>query len=181
MIGDDDIEDWEDFEEVDLSKKQYRSDETRDNYSKRMKTLWDDPTERKKRTQSIRDAWKDYEFSEEQKIAKSKLAKKLRKKNWKEDFIKVHGDKYDYSKVEYVNGQTKVIIICPEHGEFLQIPINHQKGVRCPECARSKRNINLDEVKELLDKGLSAKEIAKTMDRNRETIGKKIRLLRKSQ
>ena len=29
----------------------------------------------------------------------------------------VHGDKYDYSKVEYVNNKTKVCIICPEHGE----------------------------------------------------------------
>ena len=31
---------------------------------------------------------------------------------------RVHGDKYDYSKVEYVNTATKVCIICPEHGEF---------------------------------------------------------------
>lgn len=30
----------------------------------------------------------------------------------------VHGDKYDYSKVEYVNNKTKVCIVCPEHGEF---------------------------------------------------------------
>ena len=35
---------------------------------------------------------------------------------------KVHGDKYDYSKVEYVNTHTKVCIICPEHGEFWQLP-----------------------------------------------------------
>ena len=42
------------------------------------------------------------------------------------DFIirakEVHGDKYDYSKVEYVNNKTKVCIICPEHGEFWQRP-----------------------------------------------------------
>ena len=31
---------------------------------------------------------------------------------------KVHGDKYDYSKVQYVNAYTKVGIICTEHGEF---------------------------------------------------------------
>jgi hypothetical protein len=30
----------------------------------------------------------------------------------------VHGDKYDYSKVEYVNSSTDVTIICPIHGEF---------------------------------------------------------------
>ena len=43
-----------------------------------------------------------------------------------EDFIAmardVHGDRYDYSKVEYVNSKTKVCIICPIHGEFWQIP-----------------------------------------------------------
>jgi len=39
-----------------------------------------------------------------------------------EEFIskakKVHGDKYDYSLVEYVNNKTRVTIICPIHGEF---------------------------------------------------------------
>ena len=38
---------------------------------------------------------------------------------------KVHGNKYDYSKVNYVNNSTKVCIICPEHGEFWQIPYYH--------------------------------------------------------
>ena len=56
----------------------------------------------------------------------------------KEDFISkaksIHGDKYDYSKVEYVNAQTKVCIICPEHGEFLQIPNAHLRGNGCPKC-----------------------------------------------
>ena len=50
---------------------------------------------------------------------------------------KVHGDKYDYSKVEYINNKTKVCIICPEHGEFWQDPHNHLKGKGCPECAES--------------------------------------------
>lgn len=35
-----------------------------------------------------------------------------------------HGDNYDYSKVEYINATTKVIIICKEHGEFLQTPMD---------------------------------------------------------
>ena len=47
---------------------------------------------------------------------------------------KVHGDKYDYSKVEYVNNHTKVCIICPEHGEFWQLPTNHLKGQGCAKC-----------------------------------------------
>ena len=51
---------------------------------------------------------------------------------------KVHGDKYDYSKVEYINSKTKVCIICPEHGEFWQKPnyhINNKSG--CPSCSQS--------------------------------------------
>jgi tRNA1(Val) A37 N6-methylase TrmN6 len=50
----------------------------------------------------------------------------------------VHGDKYDYSKVEYVNTKTHVIIICPEHGEFLQKPEKHMIGRGCPKCANSR-------------------------------------------
>lgn len=55
-----------------------------------------------------------------------------------EDFIKkskeIHGDKYGYSKVNYVNNSTKVIIICPTHGEFLQAPAHHWQGKGCPKC-----------------------------------------------
>ena len=50
----------------------------------------------------------------------------------------VHGDKYDYSKVEYVNNKTKVCIICPKHGEFTQVPHNHLLGQGCSDCAREK-------------------------------------------
>lgn len=35
-----------------------------------------------------------------------------------EKFNKVHNNKYDYSKVDYIDSQTKVRIICPEHGNF---------------------------------------------------------------
>ena len=66
----------------------------------------------------------------------------------KEEFIKkareIHGDRYDYSKVEYVNSQTKVCIICPEHGEFLQVPNAHLGGCGCPKCA-GKDVLNTDE------------------------------------
>lgn len=63
-----------------------------------------------------------------------------------DDFIlmakKVHGDKYDYSKVTYINNRTKVCIICPEHGEFWQTPYSHLKGCECPSCKGfKKRNI----------------------------------------
>lgn len=46
----------------------------------------------------------------------------------------VHGDKYDYSKVEYVNTHTKVCIICPKHGEFWQEAKSHLQGRGCFKC-----------------------------------------------
>ena len=52
---------------------------------------------------------------------------------------KTHGDKYDYSEVEYVDSQTKVCIICPEHGRFYQTPQAHVRGHQCPQCANIKR------------------------------------------
>jgi hypothetical protein len=55
------------------------------------------------------------------------------------DFIEqaktVHSVKYNYSKVKYVNQMTKVCIVCPEHGDFWQIPRNHYRGNNCPDCA----------------------------------------------
>lgn len=58
----------------------------------------------------------------------------------KEEFIKrakkVHGNKYDYSKVEYKNNRNRVIIICSEHGEFKQAPYKHLIGQGCPDCKK---------------------------------------------
>ena len=60
----------------------------------------------------------------------------------KESFIikskNIHGDKYNYDKVEYKNEHTKVCIICPKHGEFWQLPMNHLKGFGCFKCTSSK-------------------------------------------
>jgi len=51
----------------------------------------------------------------------------------------VHGDKYDYSLVDYKNLKTKVKIICPEHGEFEQIPYHHYNGCGCQNCSKNKK------------------------------------------
>ena len=60
----------------------------------------------------------------------------------KEKFINeaklVHGDKYDYSKVNYVNSFNKIKILCPEHGEFEQQPNNHLVGKGCVLCGKIK-------------------------------------------
>jgi len=65
-----------------------------------------------------------------------------------EMFIKkakdIHGDKYDYTSVNYENAHKKIIIKCPEHGEFEQIPWNHlslKEG--CPYCGKNKSNMEL--------------------------------------
>ena len=56
----------------------------------------------------------------------------------KEEFIRrakeKHGNKYDYSKVEYINNRTKVCIICPIHGEFWQTPDEHLR-YGCKKCS----------------------------------------------
>lgn len=49
--------------------------------------------------------------------------------------IKIHGDRYDYSLVNYINNRTKVKIICKEHGVFTQIPDSHTRGYICRKCA----------------------------------------------
>ena len=55
---------------------------------------------------------------------------------------KKHGERYDYAKVVYVDSQTPVTIICPEHGEFMQTPAAHIRGNGCPKCANKKRGDN---------------------------------------
>jgi|ERR1035437_1287307 very-short-patch-repair endonuclease len=55
-----------------------------------------------------------------------------------------HIDKnYKYNLVNYINGQTKVIIICPieGHGEFKQTPDSHLQGHGCPNCNHSKGRV----------------------------------------
>lgn len=69
-----------------------------------------------------------------------------------EKATKVHGDKYDYSLVEYTNANTVVSVICPEHGEFTQIPYNHLMGKGCRLCglesSKLSRVLYIEEVLE---------------------------------
>ena len=64
--------------------------------------------------------------------------KKLTLTEFIERSRKIHADKYDYSKVKYINNGTKVCIICPDHGEFWQTPHNHLIGHGCPKCKNNK-------------------------------------------
>lgn len=46
----------------------------------------------------------------------------------------VHGDKYDYSRSEYIQARTKIDIVCPRHGLFEQEASSHLSGVGCQKC-----------------------------------------------
>lgn len=63
--------------------------------------------------------------------------------------ILVHGDKYDYSMVEYNGNKSYVTIICKKHGEFKQRAANHLLGRGCikcqAECASSRMTMNTEE------------------------------------
>ena len=56
-----------------------------------------------------------------------------------EIFIKkaqqIHGNKYDYSEINYINSHTEIKILCREHGYFNQMPLNHLKGNQCYKCS----------------------------------------------
>lgn len=65
------------------------------------------------------------------------------------DFIadarKVHGDRYDYSLVDYQGSHKKVCIICPVHGQFWQSATNHLCGLGCEKCKNEKvRELTFD-------------------------------------
>lgn len=51
----------------------------------------------------------------------------------------IHNFKYSYDKFEYLNNNTKSIIMCPNHSEFTQRPSDHLQGKGCPECAEINR------------------------------------------
>ena len=63
-----------------------------------------------------------------------------------------HGDRYDYSKVEYINDIKKVIIICKEHGDYQQKPNVHYRS-GCPKCGLVRRSIiRKNDINKLISK-----------------------------
>ena len=72
--------------------------------------------------------------------------KKLSQEEVLKKFNKVHKDKYDYSLVEYINRDTKVKIICPEHGVFDQNPSSHWNGYGCPHCSKENYKENNPQI-----------------------------------
>ena len=69
-----------------------------------------------------------------------------------EEFIykakQIHGNKYDYSLVDYKRTDEKIIIICPVHGKFEQKPNAHLKGNNCRECSNYENGLRQRQTKE---------------------------------
>lgn len=65
--------------------------------------------------------------------------------------IAIHGDKYDYSLVNYTRAKDKVEIICPIHGVFLQSPHAHTSGYGCIKCGGRAKWTTEDFIKESKD------------------------------
>ena len=66
--------------------------------------------------------------------------RKVRQESFIEKSKAIHANKYDYSLVEYKNANTKVDILCPVHGLFMQIPFNHLRGFGCARCSRARKS-----------------------------------------
>lgn len=56
----------------------------------------------------------------------------------------IHNHLYDYSKVDYINANTKVLIKCNSHGIFSQQPIKHLCGQGCPKCSHIISQVEID-------------------------------------
>ena len=65
--------------------------------------------------------------------------KKLTTNEFVEKSRKIHGNKYDYSKVDYINNRIEINLICPIHGIFQQVPYHHLGGRGCADCGGSKK------------------------------------------
>lgn len=82
-------------------------------------------------------------------IIKSSMKLSKNKLYFIEKSKRIHGDKYDYSLVEYKSSRNdNVKIICPEHGIFEQTPSNHYKGHGCPKCGAERTKNKLLKNKE---------------------------------
>lgn len=50
----------------------------------------------------------------------------------------VHGDRYDYSKVQWINNKTPIVLVCKKHGEFKAYfgDLVYKQQIGCPSCGR---------------------------------------------
>lgn len=77
--------------------------------------------------------------SESEPKTKDEHNRLIREKIFLDKANKKHSNKYDYSKMEYIDTNTKICIICPKHGEFWQSPRSHISSNGCPECSKEEK------------------------------------------
>lgn len=77
---------------------------------------------------------------------------KLSQEQFIRDAKKIHNEKYDYSKVVYVNSRAKVTIVCSLHGDFDQKSSAHRFGQGCPKCVPQKQPLTLNQFIEKSNK-----------------------------
>ncbi|HEY9704216.1 MAG TPA: hypothetical protein V6C58_17325, partial [Allocoleopsis sp.] len=95
----------------------------------------------------------------------------------------VHKNKYDYSNVKYINNSTKVVIKCPKHGDFIQMPKHHISGRGCAACGRDicsekfKCKLTQDQINYINNNinKISIKNIAKNINICKNTLSKYIK------
>jgi len=80
------------------------------------------------------------------------MAKKLTQEEFISRAKKVHGDKYSYDKVVYVNCKTRLIIACPIHGDFTQTPSKHMVGGGCTLCSIDRHTLTNEDFLRLANK-----------------------------
>jgi hypothetical protein len=97
-----------------------------------------------------------------------------------------HGDRYDYSQVEYIGHCCKIVIICRQHGSFLQEPRKHLSGQGCQRCSglhnKRKRHVPLNdlETKFLIENygKMNFNVISRTLNRGKKILVAKLRQLK---
>ncbi|MDQ5879303.1 MAG: hypothetical protein QG638_2038 [Pseudomonadota bacterium] len=93
-------------------------------------------------------------------------------------FIAKHGDRYDYSQVNYVDSETKLTIICRKHGPFEMVSGDHLGGRGCRRCGREvierSRRLPIEVVKQRI---VAAQGLKYIYDLDHYTSGEEIRYL----
>ena len=77
-------------------------------------------------------------------IESSRLAKLKSFDDYQPEFIKLYGDKYDYSSVVWEGGSKLITVICKKHGKFHILPCLHKIGKECQKCSNQHSSISMD-------------------------------------
>ena len=95
---------------------------------------------------------------------------KIKQKTDVDDFIKnaniIHNNKYEYSKMNYINARIKIVVTCKIHGNFEQQPDSHLRGCGCPYCVNKTEFILYEYLQKLYE---ITKQFKKDWCKNNDT------------